>query len=133
MPDLGKSLFQGEKDLSVKDVSQLEAANASDGVNSTLAKLGWNASQLGGGVIIELSPDNRHVARCKFFLRGPIAEEGISVQAAKCWPTADEDIVLHFKFPSGDKFTFSSGRTERALRARAPPRHQQRHATRSPP
>ena len=109
MPDLGKSFFQGEKDLNLKEIASLETTNISDGVTTVLLKHGWNANQLGSGVVLELSPDNLHIARANFFLRGPLGDDGITVQAAKCWPTADDDIVLHFKFPAGEKFSFSSG------------------------
>jgi len=109
MPDLGKSFFQGEKDLNLKEIASLETTNISDGVTTVLLKHGWDANKLGSGVVLELSPDNLHVARANFFLRGPLGDDGITVQAAKCWPTADDDIVLHFKFPAGEKFSFSSG------------------------
>lgn len=109
MPDLGKALFQGERNLTVKEISQCAASNSSDGVNTVLSKFGWNENLLGAGTILEFSPDNRHVARAAFLLRGPLAEEGVTIHAAKCWINASEDVVLHIKFPQADQFNFSSG------------------------
>jgi hypothetical protein len=109
MPDLGKAFFKGEKELSLKDMSQLEASNNSDGINAALVKFGWTENLLGGGIVIELSPDNLHVAKANFFLRGPLAEERLVVQASKCWARAEECIILSITFPAADKFSFSAG------------------------
>lgn len=109
MPDLGKTFFQGERDLTLKEISQLEAPNINDGVNVTLVKFGWDSKLLIGGIHLELSPDNRHVARSGFFLRGPLTEDGITIQAARCWPNVEDDVVLHLKLPPSDAFSFSGG------------------------
>ena len=98
-----------KSEINCDTVKLLETASFGLPVAQSLARLGWDASSLTAGVGLELSPDNRHVIRGQFLLRGPLTKETVIMQANNLWAKADSTIKLHLIMPDGDAFKFLSG------------------------
>ena len=109
MPDLNKKYFSGEKDITAEKGKELVTKGDSEDVIRTLTKLGWEG-QLIAAVSIKVSVDGRRADDGQFSLRGALASDPISVQAAKLWEKADEDVMLELDMPPGDRFEFQGGR-----------------------
>ena len=108
MPDLNKKYFSGEKDITAEKGKELVTKGDSEDVIRTLTKLGWEG-QLIAAVSIKVSVDGRRADDGQFSLRGALASDPISVQAAKLWEKADEDVMLELDMPPGDRFEFQGG------------------------
>ena len=93
MPDLNKKYFSGEKDITAEKGKELVTKGDSEDVIRTLTKLGWEG-QLIAAVSIKVSVDGRRADDGQFSLRGALASDPISVQAAKLWEKADEDVMV---------------------------------------
>ena len=109
MPPLDENLFNGSRDLTLAEAKKLETLCRGEPIDLTLHTFGWGANQLTAGVLVDLSPDNLRVVSSSLFIRGPLLEQSITIQAAKAWPRADKAVNLHLTLPSADKFSYASG------------------------
>jgi hypothetical protein len=73
-----------------------------------LTKLGWEGQLIGFAGVV-LSTDGKSVSGARFGLQGKIAEQAVTVQAAKLWGDAERDISLVIELPDAAAFKFSSG------------------------
>jgi hypothetical protein len=109
MPDLSEKWFSGNGTIPANLISQIEIASLGLPVNRVLQNLGWDGSKAVACLGFELSPDNKHVARAQFLLRGPLSEDQVSVSAVKIWPGAAKEVTLHINVPEGGNFHFNAG------------------------
>ncbi len=76
--------------------------------------LGWD-SKLIATVGLELSPDNKRVARNMFLLKGIFTKEPVNIAAIKPFPDADKNIMLSISLAEGHKFCFANSTTDSDL------------------
>ncbi len=69
MPVLAKKWFKETGDIGLEIADSLVTAGLGQAASQTFAALGWDG-KLAAGIALELSPDNRHVRRSEFLLRG---------------------------------------------------------------
>jgi hypothetical protein len=74
-----------------------------------LEGLGWSGDKPVAAVAVELSPDNKHITRAQFLLRGPLSDSSSCIPANKIWPNAGKDVMLQLQVPDGETFQFNSG------------------------
>ena len=109
MAPLDARWFSGTDNIPELFAEQLEVASFGYPVNAVLGKNGWNGETM-AGVGLELTPDNRHIARGQLVMRGPLTLDKALVQAAKLWEQADKDAIVAFSFPNAAEFDFAGGR-----------------------
>jgi len=109
MPDLDGKWFTGTGAIPPDLAPQLEIASLGQPVGQVLANLGWDTVTPVAAVGLELSADNRHVARAQFLLRGNLREEAASKPANKIWASATEGVNLKIEIPDGGAFAFRNG------------------------
>jgi len=107
MPPLHKKWFRQESDIDL-DLAKTVAARDITAVHTVLNRINWHGER-GAGVAVELSADNRHVARAQFFMRGVLSAQPGTFAASKMWERADKAVNVSITFPSGDAFNFSNG------------------------
>jgi hypothetical protein len=109
MPPLDRRWFSGTGGLLGDLPAKLEIASLGNPVTHTLSNLGWDGTTPVASIGLELSPDNRHVQRAQFLLRGQLAAEPVSRSAASIWSGADKDVTFRAEIPDGSRFQFSAG------------------------
>ena len=70
MAPLDARWFSGTDNIPELFAEQLEVASFGYPVNAVLGKNGWNGETM-AGVGLELTPDNRHIARGQLVMRAP--------------------------------------------------------------
>jgi len=108
MAPLFKKWFKESGDLNPRLAGNLVTASFGQPVNQTLAKLDWDGN-LAACIGLELSPDNNHIARSEFMLRGLATKDPVEIQANNLWSTAQPDVKLTITIPDGAAFKFTSG------------------------
>ncbi len=101
-----KKWFKATGDLHPRITGHL--VTDSFGVTSVLTRLDW-AGNLVACIGLELSPDNKHVARSQFMLRGLPTKEPIEIQANNLWASAQPGTMLSITIPDGRAFIFTGG------------------------
>jgi hypothetical protein len=108
MPVLAKKWFKETGDIRLEIADSLVTAGLSQAASQTFAALGWDG-KLAAGIALELSPDNRHVRRSEFLLRGLPSKEIIELAANNLWQAADPKVKISITLPDGVAFSFASG------------------------
>ena len=108
MTVLDSRFFKGGGDLSLDYVNKLSNNGTEDGINETLTRWGWEG-QLVAGIVLAVSTDGSTAQDGSFFVRGPLAEEAVVLQASKIWQKAEADISLSLMLPRGEQFKFQEG------------------------
>lgn len=108
MAPLDSKWFQNPADIPVSLAKTIAAANLGYPVQRVLGQNGWDGN-IAACVGIELAPDNRRVLRSQFILRGPLANEPITFQAAKIWDKASKEATVTFSMPQAAEFDFTAG------------------------
>jgi len=114
MPVLAKKWFQETGDMSHDLAKKVEVASFGLPISQTLIRLGWDGS-LVAGIGLELTPDNRHIVRGEFFMRGDFTKEPTVIKAKNLWPNVSEDISLSVTIPDASHFRHNSGTLSRDL------------------
>ncbi len=107
MAPLFKKWFKATGDLH-KIADNLLTPSFGQPVVQTLARLEWDGN-FTACIGIELSPDNKHVARSEFMLRGLPTKEPVEIQANNLWASAGPDVKLTIHIPDGGIFKFAGG------------------------
>jgi len=108
MPLLAEKWFRNPTNIPLATARALAAGGYGAALSTTLRRCGWQSNR-GAGIVAELSPDNKHVARAQFFIQGILSEQPGTVAANKLWERADKAVNLSITFPPGDAFSFASG------------------------
>ena len=108
MAPLEPRWFTGEEGVPELFAENLEVASFGYPVAAVLGKNGWDG-ELVVSVGLELSPDNRRVARGQVVMRGALSKEPAILQAHKLWETADKEVAAHITFPQAAEFDFANG------------------------
>jgi hypothetical protein len=80
MAPLAKKWFKATGDLHPRIAGHLDTDSFGQPVANVLARLDWDGN-LVACIGLELSPDNKHVARSQFMLRGLPTKEPVEIQA----------------------------------------------------
>jgi hypothetical protein len=107
MAPLFKKWFKATGDIH-KIADNLLTPSFGQPVVQTLARLEWDGN-FAACIGIELSPDNKHVARSEFMLRGLPTKEPVEIQANNLWASAGPDVKLTVHIPDGSIFKFTGG------------------------
>ena len=107
MAPLFKKWFKATGDIH-KIADHLLTPSFGQPVVQTLARLEWDGN-FAACIGIELSPDNKHVARSEFMLRGLPTKEPVEIQANNLWASAGPDVKLTVHIPDGSIFKFTGG------------------------
>ena len=108
MPVLAKKWFKETGDIRLEIADSLVTAGLGQAASQTFAALGWDG-KLAAGIALELTPDNRHVSRSEFLLRGLPSKEIIELAANNLWQAADPEVKISITLPDGVAFSFASG------------------------
>lgn len=108
MPPLHKKWFKETGDLPVDLASKLVTNSFGQAVVHTLTYLEWDG-RFTACVGVELTPDNRHIRRSEFMLRGIPSKDPVQLRANNLWSTAGPDVLLTLTIPDGSAFHFSNG------------------------
>lgn len=108
MPVLNKKWFGETGEFTQELARHVNTAGMGHPINLSLTNLGWKG-QLVAGIGIELTPDNSHISRGEFFLRGVPTKDFVDINATDLWPTATEGTILSVMVPDTNMFRFSSG------------------------
>lgn len=108
MPDLDRSLFLEEAQLSTEEWSQLAWEGAIGEPESFLERFGWDG-QAAGCVSLDLSNDNKKITAARIMLAGSWGEEPIRLQANKLWPKAAQNVSLVIDLSNLAIFKFGDG------------------------
>ena len=109
MVSLDDRFFRGESDLSADTVNKLATVDTEKGVTEVLTRWGWEG-QLIAGVVLAVSTDGSTAQDGRFFVKGKLTEEPVTLQAGKLWPKADAEVMVTMMLPKGDNFKFEEGR-----------------------
>ena len=74
----------------------------------TGTEFGWDGSVI-GGVVLNLSPDNKKVNNGRFFLTGRLYEEGSSIKGDRLWPGVPPNLRFNLRIEEAGVLTFNSG------------------------
>jgi hypothetical protein len=94
---LDPKYFGGGGDLPPDLTARLLTTGVNDEVTTPLTTMGWQG-ELVAGVCLSLSPDGEDVQAARFFLRGALCPEPISIKANLLWRAA-ADINLSITLP----------------------------------
>jgi hypothetical protein len=108
MAPLFKKWFKATGDLHPRIAGHLLTTSFGQPVVQTLARLDWDGN-FSACIGLELSPDNNHVARSEFMLRGVPTKEPVEIQADNLWATARPGVKLTIHIPDGSAFKFTGG------------------------
>ncbi len=108
MAPLFKKWFKATGDLHPRIAGHLLTTSFSQPVVQTFARLDWDGN-FSACIGLELSPDNNHVARSEFMLRGVPTKEPVEIQADNLWATARPGVKLTIHIPDGSAFKFTGG------------------------
>jgi len=101
--------FEGSENIPEPTATSLVVASFGYPVAATLGRNGWDGGVM-AGIGLELSPDNKSVARGQVVMRGLLSAEAASIQAFKLWESADKEVTIDITFPNAAEFDFASGR-----------------------
>jgi hypothetical protein len=110
MPTLAKKWFKQKNELTPETAKVLSTYSFGVGATDTLVNLGWDGNLI-ASVGLELTPDNRRVARSMLLLKGTFTKEPVSIAANKLFPDADKNTMLSITLPQGHEFRFANGTT----------------------
>jgi hypothetical protein len=108
MAPLAKKWFKATGDLHPRIAGHLITDSFGQPVANVLARLDWDGN-LVACIGLELSPDNKHVARSQFMLRGLPTKEPVEIQANNLWTSAQPGTKLSITIPDGKAFIFTGG------------------------
>jgi hypothetical protein len=106
--DLSDIFFRNPSDLPADIAKKLITPDASENDSRVLTSLGWEGQTI-GYVSVILSADGSSVSRAQFNVRGKLASDTISFQAAKLWPKVHKEVMVNIEPMNGSTFRFLGG------------------------
>ena len=76
--------------------------------HTVLDEFGWDGNVV-GGVLLQLSPDNKKVTNGQFFLTGKLYEEASTIKADRLWPQVPPNLRFNWRVEEAHTLTFNSG------------------------
>jgi hypothetical protein len=109
MPDIEKSLFSGQENISTAEWATLTIPDMSDAnVSEFLEGSGWDGN-VAGVVGLQLAADNSRPTAARFALAGRWSDRPNRIQAQKIFADAPADWLLEINLPNMGLFHFADG------------------------
>ena len=109
MPDIEKSLFSGQENISNAEWATLTVPDMSDAnVSEFLEGGGWDGN-VAGVVGLQLATDNSRPTAARFALAGRWSDRPNRIQAQKIFAEAPADWLLEINLPNMGLFHFADG------------------------
>ena len=109
MPDIEKSLFSGQENISTAEWATLTVPDMSDAnVSEFLEGSGWDGN-VAGVVGLQLAADNSRPTAARFALAGRWSDRPNRIQAQKIFADAPADWLLEINLPNMGLFHFADG------------------------
>ena len=109
MPDIEKSLFSGQENISNAEWATLTVPDMSDAnVSEFLEGGGWDGN-VAGVVGLQLAADNSRPTAARFALAGRWSDRPNRIQAQKIFADAPADWLLEINLPNMGLFHFADG------------------------